>query len=932
MPDQLNISDDHEINAQTFLKIITEYLSEESKLYIIIGSDAGIFPNTLENFQLPDGSRYLFVETNERFQEAAENIIDNGPSPVYLANEDTWQNTLHALEIERYIYTEKMLILKSAIASTVLKDYYNPLYESINNQITTLYKKLKTETNQDSFLKNKLLNLVDNIQPASLLRNNGEGTALVLGAGPSLDEKIEWIKDNRSRLTIIAVSRIYQLLQQNKIKPDIIVSVDPQDINYEQGRSMLSEKESIFVHSNYVSPRLIAQWPGPSLYMDNLYPWEHKDNIEDNIKVADPTVSHSAIQLAMDMGYEQILLLGIDLCFKESESSHAGSIDEANKDIDNTLVQTYQGEMAKTSFFMKLGIEYMEDIIKGYNGKIYNLSKDAAIVNGISFIKPPTLANIIPKKLAIEIPTNKQRQEHIKKIKNEISTAQIKINEFKKSCKEALNLNILPNSNINEEKYNRNRTKIDKIEKKISTKFSTYLPMLQKIASAELVRLLKQTDKKEKSLKEIHEWLDNYYSAYIKASDIILDFLIKSKAIIQYRLLEFSTPPNNLSKIIDYWQHYQIIGRSCFFGDQKQESNDSKKILLDVCIQFKHELSFPRPHQYILDELNITDLSEIVPNKIKYIESISSENNTNSNLSGAKIFEIFLEGIILQYNNKKIESLEKYFLIPGLLYKNPQHFTQYIEKGLLKILIYRIAEIDIIKAFEMIEEIKQVFLKIKCRIQLKEYLIYLLNNHILIDWHTPLTKHVLIYIHDAFTHHDKNSLALLLKKINASYEQNNYFNWSKLLIKGVQHQLDGRLKDAKTNYTTILNGLIPDGKLRKEVYSNPSLEATLLQMLTLSNHRESIDIYNILCQISHNYKPKYAQYLSKVGKINAAINLYIDYLQKNPSDTHSLIELGNLYKENGKPELSEQILEIAIKQTSGESTANKYLKQLDDSN
>ena len=51
-------------------------------------------------------------------------------------------------------------------------------------------------------------------------------TALVIGAGPSLRDNIEKIKENRSKYVIFAVNKVVKTLLENAITPDFIVCMD----------------------------------------------------------------------------------------------------------------------------------------------------------------------------------------------------------------------------------------------------------------------------------------------------------------------------------------------------------------------------------------------------------------------------------------------------------------------------------------------------------------------------------------------------------------------------------------------------------------------------------------------------------------------------------------------------------------------------------
>lgn len=50
---------------------------------------------------------------------------------------------------------------------------------------------------------------------------------LLISAGPSLDSKIEWIKENQDKFVVVCVDVILRKLEKNGIVPDIVFSIDP---------------------------------------------------------------------------------------------------------------------------------------------------------------------------------------------------------------------------------------------------------------------------------------------------------------------------------------------------------------------------------------------------------------------------------------------------------------------------------------------------------------------------------------------------------------------------------------------------------------------------------------------------------------------------------------------------------------------------------
>ena len=74
-------------------------------------------------------------------------------------------------------------------------------------------------------------------------------TALVIGAGPSLEESIKFLKENNDNIFIISTDTSYPTLLKHKIIPQVVVSIDAQIFSREHFIGINKEiiKNTIFL-------------------------------------------------------------------------------------------------------------------------------------------------------------------------------------------------------------------------------------------------------------------------------------------------------------------------------------------------------------------------------------------------------------------------------------------------------------------------------------------------------------------------------------------------------------------------------------------------------------------------------------------------------------------------------------------------------------
>jgi hypothetical protein len=146
------------------------------------------------------------------------------------------------------------------------------------------------------------------------------GTAVVAGAGPSLDLLFEEIRMVRQRIFLIAADAALKPLLRHGIRPDLMVSVDPQSaVHHHLTGVPEDEMRSIPVVMNPLcNPELTMNFSSRYLYF-TLHPstelFRPMISDMDELIFSSGAVSSLAAHLAARMGFETICLAGMDFSF-----------------------------------------------------------------------------------------------------------------------------------------------------------------------------------------------------------------------------------------------------------------------------------------------------------------------------------------------------------------------------------------------------------------------------------------------------------------------------------------------------------------------------------------------------------------------------------------------------------------------------------------
>ncbi len=548
--------------------IFLEKFNQRGKFNIIIGTDSGLLPKYLDLLPIKEKTRFLFIEP-EIIYDAIQNLNSvDFDQEITITTPDKWEKIAYKMKLEEYIFSDNVSLFTSLAAAEGHIEDYSELYEEIREKIFAINYEVLSKTATQSFLRENLLNLADNIIPATKLKNIAKGKAIILGAGPSLTDHLEWIQKNQKKITIIAVSRICDLLLKNNITPDYVVSVDPDIANYNQSKALIKFDKSIFINSHHVNHKLLSQFCGLKFYRGNLFSWSSPLN-EDNVDTIGPTVSHSALATAIEMGFSEIYLAGIDLCYLKSGDTHSDGQSADNLKTDDAFVETYSGDKLQTSHDFYIGINNLSKLSQLSQSPIFNLSPLAAKADGIDFCdhypELPKKKWQLDKSKFTAINNSKQR---IEKLIAEVEKNRIITRKIKKLCKKALDYNHQWRNFTNQQDIESKKIKMDLIEKKLlSPKFKSITDLAKQIAGQSYLRLSNLASK-ERTKDHEREWLEAYYHSIHDGADLINNFIDSSLRVLQTRIKETNIQ-KHYNAILMEWKENEIEGRSCIYKDKK---------------------------------------------------------------------------------------------------------------------------------------------------------------------------------------------------------------------------------------------------------------------------------------------------------------------------------------------------------------------------
>lgn len=247
-------------------------------------------------------------------------------------------------------------------------------------------------------------------RPLSWLKDYYKGkTALIAGAGPSLTDNIETIKNNRNKFIIFAVNRSAQVLYKNGIKPDFVVFSDVVSIKktVEDILDDLNETNIIadlransYVYKNFKN--IFTYFSQNDLISQNIV--KVTDNAFSLMETGGTAVAQ-AYYSAKLLGINDMIFAGLDLAYKNGTAYADGSkveIENGNQihvgsKIKNVLsIPDLNGNSVLTRDDYALFVRQFNDIFSSdTTSKLYNISDFGALIKNMTYTDLNTIVSNI---------------------------------------------------------------------------------------------------------------------------------------------------------------------------------------------------------------------------------------------------------------------------------------------------------------------------------------------------------------------------------------------------------------------------------------------------------------------------------------------------------------------------------------------------------
>ncbi|WP_434637255.1 DUF115 domain-containing protein [Sulfurimonas sp. NW7] len=176
---------------------------------------------------------------------------------------------------------------------------------------------------------------------------------IILGAGPSLDKNIQWLKNNQNKFVIIAALASLKTILDADIKPDIVMQIDEKEAETTALLKRLKNKEFLkkvpCIFSASVPQVLLDACTKENIYLieDRTYYKLRKSYLES------ASIGEAMYAVSLIFNAKNIYLLGLDFALAEDGTTHAKEHHGVKKIDEDETADTDAIDMDKSLLNIK---------------------------------------------------------------------------------------------------------------------------------------------------------------------------------------------------------------------------------------------------------------------------------------------------------------------------------------------------------------------------------------------------------------------------------------------------------------------------------------------------------------------------------------------------------------------------------------------------
>ena len=328
--------------------------TEKSDFFLVTGLGAAFHIKELQN-KFPEAF-ILIVENSENDIKFLESISD----VKNIFNKKTEICTLEKLEenLQKfYLPARYSTFSVFTMNSWILEIDKNLFLKKINSALGKISADFSVQAHFGKIWQTNILNNLRFADKEKKFSIPAKKICLICAAGPSLDEKIEFIKKNREKYYILATDTAFKTLSAENIFSDAVISIDGQMISYSHFTGRINPR-TLFIFelmANHSAVKKIKKYTENILFTVSYHPFEQLLVLSDKnaffqTDSTSGTVTIAALDFAKNAGFANIEIFGADFGYLNNKAYAKGTYLDKINYFKETRISSAEREFSKLMF------------------------------------------------------------------------------------------------------------------------------------------------------------------------------------------------------------------------------------------------------------------------------------------------------------------------------------------------------------------------------------------------------------------------------------------------------------------------------------------------------------------------------------------------------------------------------------------------------
>jgi len=424
----------------------------DANLIVIMGVGKGAyFEYLIENFE--NLERVILVEPNLRlFKNFLEHVdlekklrkINKFDFIVNSTLENAISSIINALEKSAYT---SVGIVHTFSTRVIFDDYYSKLSQMMAGALETLKSSYRVSSdNVYKLIMNSMLNIKqDNVPIKPLFDEFGGKPAILVSAGPSLNENMKYLKEINDKAFIIACGSAIRILDKNGVKPHLRAVFSP---HWEEMGVIddLADYSIPLIYTDSVYFPVVREYAGPKFKMigsgnllsDYIYKLMGEEQTVVDIEL---TIANVVFDMLCRAGVSELIFIGQDMAFTNKRRySDGANLDHGIEGMEDALIKNkdiYGDDIYTMPAFLRIK-EAFERKIPHYMGQTIftNCTARGLGIKDTEVVPIDTKLNMLDEIYDIDMKINdiiesyEQKSDYLDKLKEALDEMKTKIQQI----------------------------------------------------------------------------------------------------------------------------------------------------------------------------------------------------------------------------------------------------------------------------------------------------------------------------------------------------------------------------------------------------------------------------------------------------------------------------------------------------------------------